>query len=252
MRLVWLTVLACLLAQACAGTPATAPPLPAAGSKAAGPVHGLALWRVCPRAQAEQWAASAAKDPDAALRAANCYAALLKAGQGRGAEGEQDADAGLKAALIAVRAMPGSAAAHYLAAYLLGQSAERHPFKGLDLVRRMEQEAILAARLDPRLDHGGPDRMLGRLYLQAPGFPISVGDLYKAVSHLRRAAALDPGFADNHLGLAWALLESGDGPGACLEFDRIKDAGQGRGRADQALVRATARLQKACAGPNRP
>ncbi|MBW2708193.1 MAG: tetratricopeptide repeat protein [Deltaproteobacteria bacterium] len=81
--------------------------------------------------------------------------------------------------------------------------------------------ALQAARLKPALDHGGPDRMLGGLYLRAPGPPVSIGDLEKAIVHYQRAVSQYPDFVENRLGLAKAYLEDEDPGPACDQLQRI-------------------------------
>lgn len=195
------------------------PPVPAAaGEGGAAPRDAeVDLFGPCTREEARRWEAEAERDGTAALRAASCYAVLAE-GEEEKSEGLADAERGRKAAGIAVAKLPGSAPAHYLAAYLAGLEADRAPLRGLRLVPVIEREAVRAAELDPAVDRGGPDRMLGELYLRAPGFPISVGDSKKSVAHYRRALAHAPGEPENRLGLAEALLEEEDLAGACGEI----------------------------------
>ena len=121
----------------------------------------------------------------------------------------------------AVKAFPENATAHYLSAYLAGLEARNDPGKGLELVPVIEREALTAARLNPNMENGGPDRMLGELYLKAPSFPMSVGDLEKAITHFRKAVELAPDFLQNRIGLAEALIENEDPSAACLEIEEI-------------------------------
>jgi len=60
------------------------------------------------------------------------------------------------------------------------------------------------------LDYGGPDRSLGMLYLEAPPWPISLGNRNKARSHLQAAVALSPGCPENHIALAEAYAKWGE------------------------------------------
>lgn len=55
----------------------------------------------------------------------------------------------------------------------------------------------------------GPHRALGRLYHQAPGWPISIGKKAKAAEHLERAVQLAPHYFLNRLFLAELLLDIG-------------------------------------------
>ena len=159
------------------------------------------------------------QNPEAAVQAAHCYAVPAREGKNRSVRLE-NAVKGRKLAETAVLHDPKNAAAHYLAAYLAGLEAENDTFRGLSLVPVIERGAMAASRLDPGLDHGGPDRMLGELYLQAPEPPVSIGDLDKAIQHFRRAVSQDPDFVENRLGLAEAYLEDQDREDACDQLQQ--------------------------------
>ena len=117
---------------------------------------------------------------------------------------ETIANQGIAAAREALRLVPTNAAAHYWLAMNLGQLARTKTLGALSLVRQMETEFLEAHRMDEHLDYAGPDRSLGYLYRDAPGWPTSIGSKRKAREHLERAVELDPDFPDNQL----ALLES--------------------------------------------
>ena len=174
----------------------------------------------CTRNQAQRWAAAARRDGASALEAANCYAFLVK--QGKDNELRlADAEKGRKLAETAVTMLPRSGLAHYLYAYLTGLEAENDSLRGLELVPVIEREALLASDLNPAVDHGGPHRMLGELYLRAPAFPVSIGDSARAVDHYRRAVDQDSEFLENRLGLAEALLAEEEPGKACFELKKI-------------------------------
>ena len=80
-------------------------------------------------------------------------------------------------------------------------------WKSLAIIRPLKRDLLTALKLDPSIDRGGPDRALGKLYLELPG--ILGGSLDKSVDHLKQAVALDPKFEDNYLFLAQALYEKG-------------------------------------------
>lgn len=89
----------------------------------------------------------------------------------------------------------------------------------------------------------GPHRVLGRLYHQAPGWPISIGNKSKAADHLERAVKLAPTFFHNRLYLAEFYLDVGKKAKAKehLEWmldtpinpDHIKEDGEYREQAEQ-------------------
>jgi hypothetical protein len=71
----------------------------------------------------------------------------------------------------------------------------------------MEANFERARSLNENLDFAAPDRLLGMLYQQTPGWPTSIGNRSKARHHLTRAVELAPDFPDNRLALAEALAE---------------------------------------------
>ena len=78
--------------------------------------------------------------------------------------------------------------------------------KGIDPMRKSMQ-VVLGE--NENFFFGGPHRALGRLYHQAPGWPISIGNKGKAAEHLERAVAIGPDFMHNRLFLAEFLLDVG-------------------------------------------
>jgi len=107
---------------------------------------------------------------------------------------------------------------HYYLALCLGQLAEAR--SKLGLVKPMEAAAKRAAELDPRYDGAGPLVFLGKLYLTAPGWPLSVGDVERAVATLQRALALDPRPL-TRLFLAQALAEDDQREAAASELQPV-------------------------------
>jgi len=187
------------------------------------PDEAMPLWEPCTREQAEAWAAKADVDGRAALRAESCYVVLIREEKNKGQQ-LKNAKYGRMLAENTVKRFPESGLALYLAANLTALEAKYDPLRGLELVPTIEREALAAARLNPKLDHGGPDRLLGELYLRAPGFPVSIGDSGKAVIHYRRALAQDPNFPENRLGVVEALLADDENVGACKELSDFFDA----------------------------
>jgi tetratricopeptide (TPR) repeat protein len=112
------------------------------------------------------------------------------------------AQTGIAACRQALARAPKSAPAHYYLAMNLGQLARTEILGALKLVKEMEVEFKTAAELDARFDFAGPDRCLGLLYRDAPGWPASIGSKHKAREWLDRAAALAPDFPENQLNLA--------------------------------------------------
>lgn len=128
------------------------------------------------------------------------------------------AQEGITAARSVIGRAPGLAPAHYYLALNLGQLARTRGLSALKLVSEMEAELKTALRLDARFDHAGPDRSLGVVYRDAPGWPLSVGSKGKAREHLRQATALFPNYPENRLYLIESYLKWGDRKSALLEL----------------------------------
>ncbi len=113
---------------------------------------------------------------------------------------------GIAAAEASLLSHPTSARTHYYLALNLGELARTKNVGALRLLPRIRDSLEAARKLDESIDHGGPDRTLGLLYLEAPGWPASIGSRAKARAHFLRAIALAPEYPSNHLCLAEALL----------------------------------------------
>ena len=123
---------------------------------------------------------------------------------------------GIDAARLALSRDDTNAAAHFWLGMNLGQLARTKSLGALKLVREMESEFLRAESLDEHTFFAGPDRTLGMLYRDAPGWPTSIGSKKKARQHLERAAELHPEFPENQL----ALLESFEQWGDKRDFER--------------------------------
>jgi hypothetical protein len=185
------------------------------------PDDSVSLWAPCSREDAALLASLADTQPLKALEAASCYAFWARQENlANKSQSLADAKAGRRLAEMAAKEFPESGLAHYLIACLTGLEAERNLTRGLGLVPVIEREAILAAKMNPFIDHGGPDRLLGELYLRAPGFPMSVGDSSKAAAHYKRAVELDPNYPENRLGLVEVLMAEEENKLACDELNK--------------------------------
>src|SRR2546421_9177898 len=120
------------------------------------------------------------------------------------------AERGMAACRQALEAAPKLAAAHYYLGLNLGQLARTKKLGALKLIDEMEAEFKAAIALDPSFDYAGAHRSLGLLYLDAPGWPTSIGNRSKARLHLRKAVELSPDYPDNLLSLLEAYLKWGD------------------------------------------
>lgn len=120
------------------------------------------------------------------------------------------AQQGIAASRAAASVNSNLAAIPYYLGMNLGQLARTKSLGALPLVAEMEDLFRTARDRNETFDHAGPERNLGLLYLEAPGWPVSIGNRAKARQHLRRAVELDPGYPENHLNLLEARLRWGD------------------------------------------
>ncbi|MGR8980302.1 MAG: sterol transporter outer membrane protein BstC [Gammaproteobacteria bacterium] len=100
-------------------------------------------------------------------------------------------------------------AVHYYLAANLGLAVREHITLAMNNLNRLETEMKRALALSPDIDHGGPLRLLGALYLKAPAWPNGIGDIDKALELLEKAVTKHPGHPLNHLFYAQALWHEG-------------------------------------------
>lgn len=110
---------------------------------------------------------------------------------------------------------------HYYLALNLGELARTKSLGALKIVPKIRDSLEAARRLDETLDHAGPDRSLGLLFLEAPGWPTSIGSRSKARLHLTRAVQLAPDHPENRLCLAEALLKWNEPRAAKPQLDAL-------------------------------
>lgn len=114
---------------------------------------------------------------------------------------------GIAASRQYIAAQPKAVAGHYYLALNLGELARTELLGALKLVREMESEFKKAANLDAKFDYAGPERNLGLLYRDAPGWPTSIGSRRKARSQLELATKLAPNYPENWLNLLETRLQ---------------------------------------------
>ena len=120
------------------------------------------------------------------------------------------AEQGIAASRRAILLSPDSAAAHFYLGVNLGQLARTKLFTALGLLYDMEAAWKSTAELDEKFNYAGGHRCLGLLYLDAPGWPLSLGSRAKARRHLQKAAELVPDFPENRLCLLEARFRWGE------------------------------------------
>jgi tetratricopeptide (TPR) repeat protein len=131
------------------------------------------------------------------------------------------ADAPEKNVADAARAIPGAAAVFFWDSVNWGEWALA--YGKMAAVRqgaadRIRREATIAMLIDPKLDGGGPQRVLGRLHDQTPHVPFITGwaSSKEAVRFLRESNKIDPTNKITRVFLADALVsnDSKNGPEA--------------------------------------
>jgi len=113
---------------------------------------------------------------------------------------------GMRQARQALRNEARRAPPHYYLALNMAKIAEAT--SKLGLIKQMVAEAQRAADIDPAFDRAGPLVFLGKVYLTAPAWPISIGDLDKAIRMLERAVEIAPE-PTTRIFLGQALFEDG-------------------------------------------
>jgi tetratricopeptide (TPR) repeat protein len=121
-----------------------------------------------------------------------------------------------------IREEPNRVEGHYwLALNLCGQADVGSKLLGNRLLPRILEELQRVVALDAAYDQAGAHRVLGRIYYEAPGWPLSVGDLQKSRQHLQAAVHLSPATSTNHLYLAETLSRLNEAGLARQELEQV-------------------------------
>lgn len=151
-------------------------------------------------------------------RLARAHAQLAQSGD----HDKAQIQTGLAAARAAVTLQPGGIEGVYFLAQMLGFSAQAN---GGDKVQVTEMIATAerAHQIDPQFDHGGPSRLLGAVYTQAPDPPVSVGDPDKGVQMMQRAVGMDGAYPGNLVYLAAAQLRADKDGDAAASLKKARE-----------------------------
>ena len=123
------------------------------------------------------------------------------------AEKEKYFSAGVEAGKKAVELEAENVAAHlWYAACMGSHGVVRGIMSSLFYLGPVEKHGKKAMELDENYYEGGPLRLMGRLYQQAPGWPVGPGDGKKAIELLEKAVKVGPDVLYNHVYLAEAYL----------------------------------------------
>jgi tetratricopeptide (TPR) repeat protein len=123
---------------------------------------------------------------------------------------------------LLLKEQPAGVEGHYwLALNLAGLADVGGKLAGFRLLLTIMQELERALAIDESYDDAGAHRVLGRIYYEAPGRPLSVGNLQKSLRHLSAAVRLAPEDSTNHLYLAETLLRLRNYPQARQELEKV-------------------------------
>jgi tetratricopeptide (TPR) repeat protein len=115
----------------------------------------------------------------------------------------------------------GVAGPYWLALNLCGLAEVQRGLQAFKLLPRIIRKLERIVAVDPAYDQAGACRVLGRIYYEAPAWPLSVGNLKKSLQHLMAAVRLAPENSTNHLYLAETLLRLERTSQACQELERV-------------------------------
>jgi hypothetical protein len=142
-----------------------------------------------------------------------------------GEQGEEKAMYAEKAMVFcntAVKLLPDRTEGYYYRSIATGLFAEEKQLYGKDAMGKIKEDALKAAEIDPTYDYGGPQRVLGALYLRAPGPPAGLGSPRRAVFYLKNSLAINPDYPETQLFLAEAYLKLKDRLAATKVLDQFE------------------------------
>jgi tetratricopeptide (TPR) repeat protein len=142
------------------------------------------------------------------------------------------ASEGMNVSSEATRVKKDGVEGYYYRAIATGLFAEQNKAAGRSAMTSIRADGERAAAINPKFDHGGPHRLLGALYLRAPGAPAGIGSLRKAIEHLEAAHQLAPDYPENMIFLAEAYSK----------VNRYEDARKLVLRAENSLANAAGNL----------
>lgn len=110
----------------------------------------------------------------------------------------------------------------------LGMARRLDANRALGEIKPMMAMAQIAVEIDPAYDAAGALSLMGKIYLEAPPWPASVGDEDEAVEVLGRAVSLAP-TPLNRLFLGQALYHAEEPTQAAVELRRAYEEGKAEG-----------------------
>jgi hypothetical protein len=141
-------------------------------------------------------------------------------------EREKFAAKGVAMGRKAIEYMSTRVEPYYYSALCLGAYAEvKHALGHIPSKKILEEAkymASMARSMSDAYDFGGPDRFLGKLYVETAGtISHQIGSWEEGIQHLKRAIEIAPTFGENLLFLAQAYADDGDHELARAELDKF-------------------------------
>lgn len=143
-------------------------------------------------------------------------------------------DAAVTAGEECQRRAPGTPRCDYWQAVAQGLAAREQPLTALGVLPKIIALLRRAGAAEPKLDDGGPARVLALLLVRAPGWPTGPGNPDEALEEATKATTLAPEHPLNELARAEALAATGDTDAAKASYARAAELGRRRGDADGA------------------
>ena len=134
------------------------------------------------------------------------------------------AGAGAEYAKAAIDDNGAGVEGYYYAGMNIGLLATTKTIGGKFDVPKVRDAEKKAASLDDKYDHGGPYRVLGSLYSEAPPWPASIGDTEQGVKYLKKALELGPDYPLNNLRLGRAYAADGQSAKALEQYNLVLEA----------------------------
>ncbi|HVR85233.1 MAG TPA: hypothetical protein VMU54_13030 [Planctomycetota bacterium] len=144
----------------------------------------------------------------------------------------QEREGGLREAREAIRLSPNQAEGHYWLGWLLLQTADAE--QSYSRLKEAVSELLQAQQGDPKVDEGGPARMLGRIYQETPGWPL-LGSRTKAIRWYTKSLEAAPEALRTHLWLGQTYAQDGQIERARLELEKVSSAKPRAGREKETL-----------------
>ncbi len=159
---------------------------------------------------------------------------------------------GVQLGQLCLQRAGGDPRCRYRLALALGQQSRERPSTGLDGVRRMVTLLRELTEEAPRLDRGGPERVLALVLLRAPGWPAGPGDPEEGLEQARKAVELFPDDPRNQAVLGEALLADGQKEAGCAVLEKAwelaREAAASGDPDTPARLREIERLMAQCDG----